>query len=63
MAKVSYTSDKGEALQAHQQLNAALTALTTGWAGLDAAGKTAALRQGLILALRMIRWLINQHVG
>jgi hypothetical protein len=60
MAKVQYTSDKGDAIKARQQFNEAYQQLTTGWAALDAAGKQAALRQGLIVVMRMVKWLMAQ---
>ena len=63
MAKVQYTSDHGDAIKARQQFNAAYQALTTGWASLDQAGKQAALRQGLIVTMRVVRWLMKRELG
>lgn len=59
MAKVQYTTDKGDALKARRQFNQTYEALTSGWAALDAAGRQAALRQALIVTMRMVRWLMS----
>ena len=55
-------TQKQAARQALAKLDASLDALTTGWNALDAAGKQAALRQGLIVALRIIKHLARSSL-
>jgi hypothetical protein len=60
MAKVQYTSDQANALKAKAQFNQAYEALTTGWAALDQAGKQAALQQGLMVTMRIVRYIMGR---
>lgn len=50
---------KKAANQAVENYETVVADLTTNWAGLNAPAKTEALRQGLVLALRMIRAVWN----
>ena len=56
------TSERSRAAQAYAALDATQADLTTGWAAKTAAQKADALRDGLLLLLRMGRWLMAREL-
>lgn len=56
------TSEQPRAAQAYAALDATLAELTTQWTGKTAGAKADALRDGLVLLLRIVRWLAAREL-
>lgn len=57
------TAARPVAVQALGAYNAAMADLTDNWAGLTAGARLEAVRVGVIVALRLVRWLVARTLG
>lgn len=55
-------AEKLQVMRGLAEVEEALTDLTTNWDGLTQANKLLAVRRGLIIALRAVRWLGKQAI-